>query len=109
MPPSQKNNLKTIESTFITIGGDKCTLGLSLLDEVYFCQQTLKKLKAKIKKTGEVDVMSQGSYSIVRENPALKSYNTLIKNYQTLIKQINDLLGDAPKNEELDPLEEFNK
>ena len=36
--------------------------------------------------------MCQGEYSIDRENPALKSYNTTIKNYQALIKQITELL-----------------
>ena len=42
--------------------------------------------------------MCQGDYSIDRENPALKSYNTTIKNYQTLIKQITELLPSESEN-----------
>ena len=65
-------DLKSLEKTFIDMGTDKAKLGLSLTE------------------------MCQGSYSINRENPALRSYNISIKNYQSLVKQITELL---PKND----------
>lgn len=91
-------DLKTLKETFEKMDNDKSKLALSLLDEAYFCGDTLKKLKEKVEKDGVVTEMCQGDYSIDRENPALKSYNTTIKNYQALIKQITDLLPNQNNN-----------
>ena len=91
-------DLKKLKDTFKEMDNDKSKLALSLLDEAYFCGDTLKKLKEKVEKDGVVTEMSQGNYSIDRENPALKSYNTTIKNYQALIKQITDLLPNQNSN-----------
>ena len=53
--------------------------------------------------------MCQGTYSIERENPALKSYNTTIKNFQNLLKQISELLPiDIPENDGNDPEDDFD-
>ena len=90
--------LKTLKETFEKMDNDKSKLALSLLDEAYFCGDTLKKLKEKVEKDGVVTEMCQGNYNIDRENPALKSYNTTIKNYQALIKQITDLLPNQNNN-----------
>ena len=91
-------DLKTLKETFEKMDNDKSKLALSLLDEAYFCGDTLKKLKEKVEKDGVVTEMCQGNYNIDRENPALKSYNTTIKNYQALIKQITDLLPNQDNN-----------
>ena len=91
--------LKTLKETFEKKDNDKSKLALSLLEEAYFCGDTLKKLKEKVEKDGVVTEMCQGDYSIDRENPALKSYNTTIKNYQALIKQITELLPNKSVND----------
>ena len=54
--------------------------------------ETLQELKARVKLDGVVTEMCQGDYTIERENPALKSYNTTVKNYTSVIKQLNDML-----------------
>lgn len=95
-------DLKTLKETFEKMNNDKSKLALSLLDEAYFCGDTLKKLKEKVTKDGVVTEMCQGNYNIDRENPALKSYNTTIKNYQALIKQITELLPNKNENNEDD-------
>lgn len=84
-----------LKDTFKEIGGDVEKLGVSLIDEAIFCGETLTKLKLKVQADGVVTEMSQGNYSIERENPALKSYNTTIKNYQSLVKQIFELLPNS--------------
>lgn len=101
-------NLDKLKTTLKSIGGDKEKLGLTLLDEVLFCGDTLNKLKVEIETKGVTTVMSQGNYTIERENPALKSYNTTIKNYQALLKQIDDLIGKQD-NKVDDDLEAFLK
>lgn len=89
------DKLIDLKDTFKEIGGDVEKLGISLIDEALFCGDTLAKLKERVNEEGVVTEMSQGSYSIQRENPALKSYNTTIKNYQSLVKQIADLIPNV--------------
>lgn len=102
-------NLSKLSTTFKKMNTDKCKLGLSLIDEALFCGKMLKELKAIVNADGVITELCQGDYTIERENPALKGYNTTIKNYQALIKQINDLLGDQPKQNAPDELESFIK
>ena len=53
--------------------------------------------------------MCQGDYSIKRENPALRSYNTCVKNYQNIIKQITDLLPKEQSGNAPDDFDEFGE
>lgn len=99
-------NLKSLENVFNSMGTEKAKLGLTLIEEANFLGTTLEALKKKIDADGVITEMCQGSYSINRENPALKSYNTSIKNYQSLIKQINDLLPNEVAIE--DEFDDFN-
>ncbi len=57
---------------------------------------TLDELKQEINNSGVIDEMPQGSYSILREHPAVKTYNTTIQRYSTLYKQLSELY---PKEE----------
>lgn len=97
-------DIKKIEKIFAEMENETGSLGLSLTAELKFTIQTLKKLKANIRKNGVVVDMPQGNYSIQRSNPALQSYNTLIKNYQSLVKAIMEMLPppDNPDNDEFD-------
>lgn len=97
--------LEEIKKIFEAEDTSKNKLGLSLVNKAIFMEKTLDKLEEKIKKDGVVVEMCQGSYSIDRENPALKSYNGLIKNYNSIIKQINDLLPSEQPQE--DPFDTF--
>jgi len=51
--------------------------------------------------------MPQGSYSILREHPAVKTYNTMIQRYTTVIKQLADLLPKELPKEDDDGFESF--
>lgn len=101
-------NLNVLESTFVSMNNEAGRLGMNLLKEAKFLKTTLTKLKAEVKKTGVVTDMCQGSYSIQRENPALKSYNASLKSYQSLLKQMSDLIVIVPKSPE-DEFDDFNK
>ncbi len=68
-----------------------------LIVEASFMKATLAELKAEIDKAGPIDNMPQGDYSILREHPALKSYNTMVQRYAAVLKQLTDLL---PKEEQ---------
>jgi hypothetical protein len=101
-------DLQKLKKTFEKEKSNRGKLALSLLDEAFFCGETLKKLKEKVNDDGVITIMTQGDYEIERENPALKSYNTTIKNYYTLIKQITDLLPIDKKGNVEDDFDTFN-
>lgn len=75
---------------------EKIELANRLIRQVSFMEITLLDLQDRINKEGSVDLFEQGSQKMIREHPAVKSYNSMIKNYNATIKQLNDLL---PKNE----------
>lgn len=68
----------------------------SLIQEAAFMRATLFELKELINRDGVIDEMPQGEYSILRESPAVKTYNTMIQRYSGICKQLFDLL---PKEE----------
>ena len=99
MAKKKENDLNVLKKTFESMDNDRGMLGLSILSELEFINQTLAELKKEIKERGVVTDMSQGSYSIKRSNPALNTYNITIKNYNALISKLNDLL---PKKESVE-------
>lgn len=100
-------DLKELKSVYETLSNAKSKLALSLLDKAEFLEETLKELQIKVKSDGVVTEMCQGEYTIERENPALKSYNTTIKNYTSIIKQLNDMLPIENEKSNNDGFDEF--
>ena len=88
-------DIKSLRTVFENTNDNKSKMALSLLDKAEFLNKTLLDLEKKIEEDGVVTIMIQGSYSIERENPALKSYNATVKNYSSVIKQIVDLLPES--------------
>ena len=105
MAKKKITDLDILKQDFMKINDNRSKLALSLLDKAEFMEDTLQKLQNKVKKNGVVTEMCQGAYSIDRENPALKSYNTTIKNYASIIKQLNEML--PVKTEKDDGFESF--
>lgn len=65
-----------------------------LIKEAAFMRITLDELRDCINKYGVIDEMCQGEYTILRESPYVKTYNTMIQRYTT----VNDkLLALLPK------------
>ena len=107
MAKKKISNIKELKNTFEQLDDDKSRLALSLLDKAEFLEDTLQELKIKVKLNGVVTEMCQGDYSIERENPALKSYNTTVKNYTSVIKQLNDMLPSKENPNKDDGFESF--
>lgn len=102
-----KKSLSELETTFKEMNNDRGKVGLDLLVEVQFMKKTLERLRKEIDDNDLVMEMQQGSYSIDRSNPALKTYNTTITNYNKLIKQMCDLLPSESSKTKSDGFEEF--
>ena len=64
-----------------------------LINELAFMKVTLEDLKEEVNENGVIDIMPQGEYSIKRENPALKTYNTMIQRYNSTLKQLDDFIN----------------
>lgn len=83
-------------------------MAMNMIDELAFMKVTLQDLKEEVNSSGVVTEMSQGKYSIQRENPALKSYNTMIQRYNSTLKQLNDYISTlSPQDFDSDKLNQF--
>lgn len=102
-----KKNIGEISKLLDLIPEEKRSIGEDLIRELVFMSQTLDKLKEIIQEEGVVEMFEQGKQSFVRENPALKSYNTTIQRYGVIYKQLVDLIPKAIKAEEADGFDDF--
>lgn len=80
-----------------------------LIDECAFMRATLKQYREYITNEGLIDIMPQGDYSIKREHPAVRSYNTMVQKYAAVCKQLFDMLPTKPALPEDDDFDAFRK
>lgn len=101
------NEIKRLTDIFKEVDNKKQRTVKGLIEESAFMKTTLLELKEIIQNEGVINEMPQGEYSIMREHPALKSYNTTIQRYTTVTEKLLGLLPkDTPKND--DGLSEFS-
>ena len=74
------------------VPAEKQVVAQKLLDEIVFMADMLIQLRASIREKGPLDLFEQGKQKILRENPALKAYNTVAQRYGQFCKQYTDLL-----------------
>lgn len=84
--------LRKLKRIAKNVPADKTAIANSLIAELAFMSGTLAELKEVVNTTGAIELFKQGSQEFLRENPALKSYNTTINRYSQLYKQLTDLL-----------------
>lgn len=108
----QKDKLVSREITRLTklldgIDKNRRLTAKGLIEEASYMKITLVDLKKTIDKAGPIDEMSQGEYSILREHPALKSYNTMVQRYSGIINQLLSLLPKQEQKEVDDGFDDF--
>ncbi|GAA5417972.1 hypothetical protein Pryu01_03050 [Paraliobacillus ryukyuensis] len=86
---------------------DKQDIAEGLINEAAFMRVTLEDLKKDINENGAIDEMPQGDYSIMRESPSVKTYNTMIQRYNTTCKELFNLLPKEVPVEEDDGFDKF--
>lgn len=91
--------IRRLTNLFKDIDANKRLTAKGLIEEASFMKATLQELKEMIDEQGPIDEMPQGEYSILREHPALKSYNTMVQRYTNIIDKLSNL----------HPKEEFKK
>lgn len=104
-----KSEIKGFTTLLADLDEEEMILPNKLIEELAFMRVTLRELKIKVMEDGVVTEMEQGAYSIDRENPALKSYNTTIQRYNTTLKQLDDMVHkiSPEKATEVNLLSEF--
>lgn len=99
--------MKQVKKVLKLIPKDRLPIAQNIYNELLFIQRTLDKLKEEVETQGTTTLFKQGQQEFLRENPALKGYNTTLKNYSNLSKQLVDLLPPVKPVEEADPLITF--
>lgn len=89
MVKAEKKRLNTL---LLELAENKKKAAEGLIDECAFMRATLKQLRDYIDDNGCIDEMQQGEYSILRESPAVRTYNTMVQKYSAVCKQLFDML-----------------
>lgn len=88
----KEEKLATLKTIFENVTENKKALVTGLIEQSAFMYVQLKELNEIIEKKGSVENFKQGKQEFLREQPAMKSYNSLIKNYNITIKQLSEFL-----------------
>lgn len=94
--------INRLTNLFKDIDANKRLTAKGLIEEASFMKATLQELKVMIDEHGPIDEMPQGEYSILREHPALKSYNTMVQRYTNIINQLTNLHPKEDIKKEVD-------
>jgi len=100
---------RTIKDLLKLIPDEKQPIAKKLVTELNFMSKTLASLRKMVNEQGAIELFENGKQKMLRESPALKSYNTTIQRYSLLYKQLCDLLPkDVEKpTEEVNPIYDF--
>ena len=96
------NEIKRLTNLFKDIERNRRLTAKGLIEEASYMKITLTELKKEIDKSGPIDEMSQGEYSILREHPALKAYNTMVQRYTNIIDKLTNLHPKEETRKEVD-------
>lgn len=97
-----RNEISRLTNLFKDIDRNRRLTAKGLIEEAAYIKITLIELKEEIDKAGPIDEMPQGDYSILREHPALKSYNTMVQRYTNIIDKLVNLHPKEDTKKEVD-------
>lgn len=86
--------MKEFDDLLQYISDEQLPYAKELMHEMAFMRETLDELKDEIKKHGTVTEFKQGKQEFLKENPALKAYNTTSQRYKQFM---NDFMKMLPK------------
>lgn len=86
---------KELQTLIDAVPDERRKVAANIVSELVWMSKMMDTLKSKADEIGPLEWFVQGEQSMLRENPALKSYNTTIKNYATLLSKLTDLLPKA--------------
>ena len=100
-------DIEEVRQLLDTIPGDKYPIAKDLYNKLCFMDETLNNLQAQVYEKGTTSLFKQGKQEFVRENPALKAYNTTIQRYVLVYSKFIELLPKQAEPVESDPFLDF--
>ena len=79
---------KELQTLIDAVPDERRKLAANIVSELSWMSKMMDTLKSEADEIGPLEWFVQGEQSMLRENPALKSYNTTIKNYATLLSKL---------------------
>jgi flagellin-specific chaperone FliS len=102
-----KKEIRRLKSIYKDVEEKRKKTCEGLINEAAFMRATLEELKVIIDNDGPIDEMEQGEYTILREHPAVKTYNTMIQRYTNIISKLASLLPKEVVKESDDGFDDF--
>lgn len=81
-----------LNGILVNLHESKRNIAKELIKNIAFMSVTLEDLQELIKNQGPIVMFEQGSQSMMIENPAQKSYNTMVNRFTTATSKLFDLL-----------------
>jgi len=102
-----KTNERRIKRLFRDIEKDRRQFVDAIIYQFAFTTVTLERLVAELNAGDVLEHFEQGSQKFMRENPALKSYNTTVKSFTALANQLLNALPRPQQKSAGDELMSF--
>lgn len=84
--------IERLNGILVNLHESKRNIAKELIKNIAFMSVTLEDLQELIKSQGPIVPFEQGSQSMMIENPAQKSYNTMVNRFTTATSKLFDLL-----------------
>lgn len=94
----KKSNTADMEAMLAEIPDDRRTMAADILEELQFTKRLLKKLKRVIDERGVAELYPKGRALVLRESPAVRSYNQALQKFSLLYRQLENLLPKSVSN-----------
>jgi len=102
-----KTNERRIKRLFRDIEKDRRQFVDAIIYQFAFTTVTLERLVAELNAGDVLEHFEQGKQKFMRENPALKSYNTTVKSFTALANQLLNALPRPQQKSAGDELMSF--
>lgn len=99
--------LKRIKRLIKFMNDNNQPIAANIFTQLVFIDNLLTDLQGKVEDGGTLEIFEQGAQSMLREAPALTTYNKTLQRYNQTLKQFIDLLPVGDKKPEQDALLAF--
>ena len=87
-------NLEKLKTQIDDLEHANKPVAYDLLEELMFMKETMDELKKTVQLHGATYIFKQGEQEFLKENPAMKSYNTTVTKYNATVKQLLSLIPE---------------
>lgn len=87
------SEIERLNNILVNIHESKRNIAKGLIENIAFMSVMLEDMQEEIKKKGAtIEAVNGNGFTVISENPTMKSYNTTVNRFTTATKQLFDLL-----------------